>query len=382
MLVAPEIWTLDANRRRGYRVDQFDKAQIVMRDLRAGSWRIEGVPLDHPAAADLGPGGGIVVFHRGQTLFSGRVEFYEDVEEVDDVGDVLERKEVAGQSHYAMVEDAATHPHPADLDWSIDETKLYDDIGESAIKAVVSDNLGPTAHPSRVIAGLTIAPDLLRGADVRDEVRFDNLGELVAGWCVRAGVIPTMRVENGAYVFDVATPTDRSAVVHFGIERGTVRRVVRSERAPSLTFEWVGGQGEGVARTFVSATDSASSVRWGMRREAIRDRRDTNDVDVLAAQAAEDLAAGASSRAVLVDPIDGAEYSYGIDYTLGDYVTVRTRGELIVQAIRAVTIEIDGDKVVSFTPLVADPFTPPPKELAVFGQVRDLRSRIVTQEAR
>lgn len=381
-LVAPELWTLNEDRRRGHRIDAYEKATLVLRDLRSGSWHLTGVPLDHPAAPDLEAGGGIIAFHRGEVLFSGRVEFFEDVEEVDSDGDATEAKEVSGSSHYAIVEDAKTHPSPADLDWSAAETKLYDDVGETAIKAVLNDNIGPGAHPSRVVTGLAIATDHGRGSDVRDEVRFDDLGELVAGWCTRAGLLPSLVVSNGSFLFDVTVPKDRSAEVHFGIARGTARRVVRSERAPTLNFEWVGGQGEGVARQFVGGGDAASMLRWKMRREEIRDRRDTNDTAVLEAQLAEDLAAGASSRAYLVEPIDGGEYAYGVDYRLGDFVTVRTRNGLIVQGIREVTVEIDADRVVTFTPLVADPFTPPPTDLAVFGQVRALRSRLVTQEAR
>lgn len=381
-LSAPDIWTLNADRRRGHRVDAYDSAKFVLRDFRSGSWRITGIPLDHPAAPDLEAGGGIVAFHRGQVLFSGRVEFFEEVEEVTGDGDLVAAKEASGSSHFALIEDAKTHPHPADLDWTIAETKLYDGVGETVIKAVIDDNIGPGANSSRIVAGLAIAADQVRGDDVRDQVRLDDLGEIVGGWCLRAGLIPSLLVSDGQYLFDVRVPADRSAEVHFGIARGTARRIVRSERAPTVNFEWVGGQGEGTARQFVGGGDSASQVLWKMRREEIRDRRDTNDTAVLQAQLAEDLAAGASSRAFLVEPIDGAEYTYGVDYQLGDYVTVRTGNGLIVQGIREVTIDVGAENVVTFTPLVSDPFTSPPKELAVFGQVRDLRSRLVSQEAR
>lgn len=387
-LVPPEFWTR-RNFRRSHRIDVYARATLIQRDLRSGSWLIEGIPGDSDAAADLEAGGGIIAYYRGPTgaqavLDSGRVENVSVVDEYDETaGGMVSNKTVGGPLDLAFVEDRKAHPDPFTLDTSIDESKLYNGPAESALKDVVSDNLGPTAHPSRMQASFAIATDLGRGDNVYDEVRFTDMTKVLAGWSVVGGIIPTCKVSAGQLVFDVYVPRDLRRFVVISIARGTAIRARRSERAPTLTYEYVGLQGEGTARVFVEGGDTASQIRWGFRREVLRDRRDTNDVAVGQQQLAEDLATQAAAVAMEVDPIDTIAAQFGVDYQLGDLVTaVGADGSLVAKQIREVQIECTPEDVVRFRPVLADPLTPSPDDLAMFGDLRDLSSRLTTQEAR
>lgn len=387
--VTPEIWSR-VGFRRSHRIDVYDKATMVLRDLRAGAWIIEGIPCDHPAVADLGPGGGIIAFYGDDVLFSGRVEDPSEVEGVNEqAAEVVDCSyPVGGPSDFAFVEDRSTHPSPADLDFTAAETRLYDGPAETQVKAVVGDNLGPAAYPggangpTRVQAGFTLAADLARGADVRDEVRLDRLGEVVAAWCIRGGIIPEVLPAAGELVFDIRVPVDRSRTVVFTFERHNVSRLVRSTGAPDANFVWVGGQGEGVARQFVRDQDADSMALWGFRRETVRDRRDTNDTAVLEAAAAEDIATMASNTAIEATPLPLDNLVYGTHYRLGDLVTARSRsGVTVTKQIREVTVTVQGDRT-TFQPVLADPLTPAPGTPTVYGTVRNLNTRLVTQETR
>lgn len=383
-LTVPEFWTRDAELRRAHRIDIYAKATLIQRDLRSGSWLIEGIPSDHPAAADLEAGGGIIAYHSRQVLDSGRVEAVDEVEQYDNEADqFVTRKTAGGSLDLAYVEDRVGHPSPFDLDFAAAETKLYAGAGETALKAVVDDNLGATAHPSRRQALFAVAADLARGDAVRDEVRLDPLGELLAGWSTTAGVIPTCKVIDGVLTFDVYVPEDLTAEVVFSIRRSTASRLARASRAPKNNATWVGGQGEGTARTFVFGGDSDSMLAWGFRREVLVDRRDTNDAVTLGQARDESLATGAATVAVEADPLTLPDLVYLEDYRLGDLVTAVTAGGLVVaRQIREVRIDCTPGDIVRFSPLLGDPLVIPPGSMDLFGQVRDLRSRIVNQEAR
>lgn len=382
-LTPPEFWTR-VGFRRAHRIDIYAKATLVQRDLRSGSWVIEGIPSGSAAADDLEAGGGIIAYFGQQVLDSGRLEDLDELEAWDsDAEQFVTTKQAAGPLDLAFVEDRPAVPSPATLNFAAEEAHAYAGPAESALKSMVSDNLGPTAHASRRQAGFTIAPDLGRGAAITDEVRFTPASELLAGWSVVGGIIPTCRVSNGALVFDVYVPQDLTRSIVFSLARKNAVRVRRNERAPELTFEWVGGQGDGVARTFVSGGDAAAEARWGFRREILRDRRDTNDLAVMNQQLAEDLATKAAALSLEVDPLDLEPAQFGVDYQLGDIVTAITASGLVVtRQIREVRIECTPDNVVTFRPLLADPLTPSPEDLSMFGDVRDLSSRLVNQEAR
>lgn len=382
-LTPPEFWTR-VGFRRAHRIDVYEKATLIQRDLRAGAWLIEGVPTSSPAAADLEAGGGIIAYYAGGVLDSGRVETVDQVDAYDDeAGGMVSRRTAGGPLDLAYVEDRLAHPVPFTLDTTTAENKLYQGPAETALKAVVSDNLGPTAHPSRVQPGFTLAPDLARGDDVYDEVRFTPMSELLAGWSAVGGIIPTCRVAAGALVFDVYEPRDLRRLIVISIARGTALRARRVHRAPELTYEWVGLQGDGVARVFVAGGDTDAQNEWGFRREVLRDRRDTSDVAVGAQQLAEDLTTKAAALSLEVDPIDVIAARFGVDYQLGDLVTgVTGDGVVVARQIREVQVECTPEDVVRFRPVLADPLTPTPDDLAMFGDLRDLASRMNNQEAR
>jgi hypothetical protein len=174
--------------------------------------------------------------------------------------------------------------------------------------------------------------------------------------------------------FDVYVGTDRTHSVVFATARQNATRITRQVKAPDLTFEWVGGSGVGAARTFRSAEDPTTEGLWGFRREGFKDRRDSSDTTVLDQQAATDLLAKAGQTIVAVEPIDGLpNLRYGVDYMLGDTVTIRTRaGISTAKAIREVKIECTPDLITRFAPAVADPLTPGVDDLFVFNRVRNL----------
>lgn len=379
----PEFWTRQGFR-RSHRIDIYAKATVIQRDLRSGAWQIEGIPSDHPAAADLEEGGGIIAFYRGEVLDSGRLESLTEIEEFDpQTSGFVTRKTVGGSLDLAYIEDRRAHPDPYTLDTSIDATKAYTGPAETALKAVVDDNLGPSAAASRRMADFTIAADTAAGNTVSDEVRFDPMAVLLAGWSVVGGLIPTCKAENGGLVFDVYVPRDLTDDIVFSVARSTASRVVRTLQAPGLNYVWVGGQGEGIARVFVEGQDAASQVLWGFRREELADRRDTDDLGALAQTRDAELASKAAMLAVEVEPLDTPNQTFLTDYRLGDLVTaVTASGIVVTRQVREVRIECTPGQVVTIRPLLADPLTPSPEDIAMFGQVRDLTSRIVNQETR
>lgn len=379
-ILVPEFWTRSASFRRAHRIDVYEKATLILRDLQPGSWVIEGIPAlidGEPYApyADLEEGGGIIAYYGGGStrgvLFAGRLEELDEVEEIDEDGAAQVSKKVGGPDDKQYYYDRLGHPHPADLDFAAAAVKLYASVGETAVKALINDNLGSTANSTRKLANFATATDMARGATIRDEVRLDGVGMLVEGWCIRSGILPQCLPASGVLTFDVYVGTTRDEIV-FTTRRNNATRIRRRMTAPTVTFEWVGGQGIGAARTFRNAEDSGQSSVWDFRREAFKDRRDTADTTVLDQQGAEDIDAGASNTMVEVDPVEG-QWEYGEDYELGDLVSVLTRGGILVQkAIRQVTVECSPQVITRFSPSIGDPLTPGVDDLYVFKRVRNL----------
>lgn len=234
------------------------------------------------------------------------------------------------------------HPVPA-LDAPPYSTQAYDvrtGPSETVIKGYVDANAGPGAVPRRRVTGLAVATSLGQGTTITGRARWRNLLELVQelaqtdGWGLTATGLE----------FDVVP--SRTPGVVFSADGGNLGGYEYSEKAPETNYVYVAGQGEGVDRTIVEAFDTASSDYWGLV-ESFRDRRDTDDDAELAQAGIETLVEATADYALTVNVVDGHGTgrlpTFGVDYRLGDFVTVEIPEATIVERVLEARITVDAE---------------------------------------
>ena len=209
---------------------------------------------------------------------------------------------------------------------------------ESVIRALVAANLGETADVSRRLASLLTVPDYGAGTSVTANVRFDVLGDACAALAAVGGDLGVRVVQDGtSLMLECPEPRDLTASVVFSEELENIRSWSLVESAPTATFCLVAGQGEGIARTFVSRVDTSAESTWG-RLEVFRDARDTTVAGELQQRGDETLQGSAAVEIVGAVPVDTDGFQYGRDWQLGDMVTFAVGGRTVTQTVRETSI--------------------------------------------
>lgn len=164
------------------------------------------------------------------------------------------------------------------------------------------------------------------GTNITEQTRNKNLSdELVRilspdnlGWCL------VLDPENKKFVFNVESGTDLTAGqslnnrVMFGLKYGNMAnyKKVRDSQAEK-TVAYVGGQGEGAARTIVKV----ESTGYTRRKEKFVDARDIDDTGELTERGHQTLSELAAINSYEFEVLD-RQYVYETDWNLGDFVTV------------------------------------------------------------
>lgn len=354
-----------------HEIDQFSSLTMVLRHRRLSGWVLE-LGADTPAAVALmAPGAGIVVVRDGTTILSGPRTFF--TRRWTSEGDVLT---VEGVDDLILVADRTAHPDPANGivgNVTGQEHDVRTGTLEDVVNAYVEANLGPTALLSRRAPGLSVAASQGRGGTVTGRARWQNLLSFVDGLAVSGGDLGYSITDqlDGTLQFSCFEPAELGGSVIFAPEFGNLASFSYSDGRPAASAAIIAGGGEGLSRAYVE-TVADSAALWG-RVEEFGDRRDTTDLSELAQAADELLEERAPVSGLTIVPLDVAAITYGVDYSVGDQVTVRVDGVDLTEIVREVTITIDpaGETI---TPTVTTPSGS--SSLALFDEIRRLRSGV------
>lgn len=353
-----QVFARGADLRRTGEVTDLDKLETIGRHNGVGTWVLE---LDRAsAAAELMLGGqGIVVVRDGHTLLSGPRTFRQVKLEAGRT-----KLTLAGVDDTVWLDRRLALP-PAGLAYDTRRGPA-----EDVLRGYVDANLGPAAAVERRLASLTLPASQGRGANVVANGRYQSLLEL-AQVIGLAGGISFRLVQVGLGLqLEVTLPADRRRDAVFSTGLGNLAGVDYSETDPSATYAYVGGQGEGAARTIVEGGAAVAPYR----AEVFKDQRDTDDQDALVQSRDEALTEGAGTTALALSPIDTDSVAYGREYALGDMVTVLVDGEQLQDVVREVklTYDSDGEKL---TPVVGTPGARDPEVPRLFDALHRLALR-------
>src|SRR5699024_3701176 len=135
--------------------------------------------------------------------------------------------------------------------------------------------------------------------------------------------------------FRFRVPRDRSRSVRFTDRNGAVTGGSYSRAAPTATSVLVAGHGESAGRDIIARSRGTT---WGRSIERFKDQRDTDEADELEQSATEQLDEGQAGAGASFPAVETPGLVYGIDYELGDTVTVELGPVTVTEPVRAVEI--------------------------------------------
>lgn len=321
----------------------------VLRFNNVGTWEIV-LPGDHTLGKALStPGAGIIVTHRDSgVILSGPTTA---VEKVTETANPVGAVKISGVDDSAILAERLAYPTPStdDVTAQTQAHDIEDNVPSStAMFGFVRRNLITGVAPAvRAVPHLALGTDLALGSTIRKSARFDILGELLSEIAIVDGLGFDIKQQDDALVFNVFEPVDRSQEIRMDVENNTLASTSFGYGLPGLTKAIVAGQGDLTERTFVQVetveADQAEDV-WNRRIERFIDQRNTNDLTELTQAGLEALAeSGSTLTSIDVIPSSDLTMAYGVDWNLGDRVTVVVGEEEISATVTQVAISVEGD---------------------------------------
>lgn len=331
-------------------LDDYDSATFAPQFCDVGTWSVEMSRSSPMVPYLITPGYGIVATRDGHTVFSGLQRTPHHVRTADQ-----DHVTISGDSDDAWLLSRLVSPSPADSGppYTLQVSDVRTGIASTVINQYVDVNLGPGAVAGRRKTDLTIGADPVIGATVRGEARWDsNLLAFLQPLALTGGVGFRIAQVGTGLVFQVYQPTDRSATVQFSVGLGNLKGFEYESKAPTANYVYVGASGTGTARIIQEFSDSDSISTWGRWEGNLVNQGGTTDPTSIAQSGTDALAQGAEQASLSITPLETETLRYGIDYFLGDTVTVQLDGPAvtpygesgqIVDTLRKVEITLTPD---------------------------------------
>ena len=371
------IFLRDSSLRRVAVIEDYADLAILLRFNQPG-----GFDFTAPAASLAGlltPGAGIVIERDGVPFLSGPIDakrrtWARDADHLllsgpDDTQAVADR--------VALPVPAAA-PSPAGNAYAAAAYDVRSGPAETVMRAYVNANAGPGARSERAVPGLRLAADQGRGGTITGRARFDALDELLRGLALAGGDLGfrvVQATDTAALEFQVYPTRDLTATTVFSAEYGNLRDYDYREGVPDGTYVYVLGGGDLTARTVIEGGDAAAIVAWRRREQAV-DARNTTDPGELAAQRDKGLMERRADTGLSVTPLDSPGLAFGVEYGLGDRVTVVVDGLPIREVVREVRITLDSQGGETIVPSVLSPQGLAPTVDRLYATIAKLGERL------
>lgn len=284
----------------------------------------------HLRAADLmAPGARVMIYRHGAFEMSGPVR--------QTTGDfnVASVLSFSVEDDFRILHNWLAWPKPtAPLTGQNVEYRTITGPAETVVKTAMAETAIRLGFP------LYIAPDQGRGARGTYTFRMHPVYDRLFPAIDQAGIGVTVRQEGAGLILDCYTPTVYPHIL--SPESGTVIGGTYSLAAPTATRVVVGGQGEGVLRTFKGFPDLAREAEWTDIIEVFRDARDSSVGDVYAERAAETLAEGAPLSGLSLELSETPHFRYGVGgLGRGSQVTAEINGQQFTDTLREARLSWD-----------------------------------------
>lgn len=329
------VWELYVTDRFGVRqaaLDTYESAELFARINDVTTWEVI-----LPTATDAGERLIADSFARVEVVIDQAVwrsgPVTRIVREVDETGDMLT---VTGVDDTVWLARRNAHPQPGTAAPPYNSTAYDVHTGNVAavLAQLVNVNAGAGAVAARRVPGLTSPVPAPAGPTVTVMARWQNLLTLVQDTARPHGVI----FDVVDLKFDARLPANNGVIFSEGLE--TLAGWSATSEVATTNMVVVAGQGEGTARLIYEKSAAGSVATWG-RVESFADQRQTSDPVELDKAAMEALASGVKPVTVTFVPIDTEGQAFAVDWWLGDIVTVRVGGLIVVDQVREIHVTLD-----------------------------------------
>lgn len=379
------IYARNASLLREGVIEDFQTANLKLRHNDVGTWEITVNRGRKEAVWLTTPGWGIeavmyLVDGTQVPLISGPISTRRHVKNVNE-----NKAVITGHSDDIFLSRALAHPVP---NASFPPYNAQIDSGwtgspATVIRQYVWENIGAGAILPRRIPGLVLGADVpVFGTNVVGHARWHNLLKFIQDLAISGGGLGfRIRQVDAELEFQTFVPVDHSTDVTLSEALGNLQGWEYVSESPEATYVFVGGQGEGTARTIIERPDSDAIIKWG-RREVFADRRDTNVAAELQQAAIEYQADRSELVGLSVTPLDTVSCIYGKHYNLGDKVTIQLEGPAVpvTEIVREVDISLTPNGPQILKPVIGTPNSGLITRL--FRKYRETQSRISNLERR
>jgi hypothetical protein len=301
------------------------------------------VDADHQRAADLmTPGARVDIYRHGEFQMSGPVRLAAGK---FDTGSSLT---FTVEDDFRIVNNWLAWPKPSAAVTAQDvEYRTITGPAETVVKTIMAENAARLGFP------LTVATDQGRGAVGTYTFRFHPAYDRLFPMVDQAGIGVTVKHSGDGLLLDCYVPRNYPHLL--SPESGTVIGGSYSLSGPKATRVVVGGNGDGVARTFRTFSDAGREVDWNDVIEVMKDARDSGSGDIYAARADEALAEGAPMAGLSLELTETKHFRYGGDgLRIGDLVTALINGQPYADTLREVKLSWDKKEGDVATPIVGE----------------------------
>jgi hypothetical protein len=262
----------------------------------------------------------------------------------------------------------------------------YTGAASTAMWRLINDQMGPAAAPGRRVPALVMGADPGVGTSRLWAEQFAPVLDTLTAWGVLSGAdlgVRFVTVPGGGLRGDVYAPRDVSGNVRFSASLGNLTGWDYVQTPPAVTYAIVAGQGDLHLRyRRVSSSGRVADLAWGRRIEKLIDQRQESDLTKLQTAADDEVAAGIGGVSLAMTAQDAAAMRYGVDWNLGDRVTVyvglpgQPTVATVTDLVREVAFDVDGKGAEKITPAVgtsdAKAIRPGPTQAALAGLADDL----------
>lgn len=358
-------------------ITNYESLKLNLKFNQAGKWSMAGFG-DCPFTSH-DKRFGILVRRNSEYIFSGIITKIASESKFTS-GKATRSWTVEGIDDLGRIGRRVAHCSPVDMNPATQAHDIRTGDAETVISDYVKYNAGSLAAPSRQIPGLLVANSQGRGATITGRARFINLLDLCSGLANLGGIGITIYYDQTAatITFQCYEPQDRSGSVKFGTEN--VKEYKLSETAPKYNYVYVLGQGDLTDRAIIPAVDPEGIAEWELI-EGTKDQRNEADPTALYQWGVRALTENADKTGFSVVPVETGTIGYklGLDYNLGDTVSVSDGTKIMTDIVGQVQIEVNkhGETI---SPHIGKLDTSSIPLANTLDRLADVESRIIAME--
>lgn len=380
LLVTDEALTV-----QGDPLADWTSLDATLRFNEPGSGTVELVA--HPyVMAQLQPGNRLVVVRDGAIWMAGPMEIAQDFSwGVPGAGEAPPGKvTVSFSDDLASPAGYITWPAPASA-WSAQPAtarQILTTNAETIIRTLINENCGPGALAARQIPNFALAAAAGVGTTTSVNTRFEGLLAACRRVAIDGGGLGFRTRQTATQIeFEVYAPVDRTATARFSSGLGNLRSVKYKQSAPTVTHALVTGSDQATPRAYVEVADATAAATWWRVEQLVNGSADNDTNGELTQDGNEALANGSAPVELATVTVDTADLRAGVDYGLGDKVTVALpTGVEVADLVRSIHLQATPDSGEYVTSLIGSPeATSDPQMVRL---VRELGRRLGRVEAR